>query len=117
MDDAAAYLDGPNSGNARLESFTIDNENAIENCGGNQRKQKQDNIKMFSGSNVTEIARNIQILLAERQKESLTSLETDKNIIEHNYCTLQDLIGGLQSTPSWLTFETHGNHKVSIHYF
>ena len=25
--------------------------------------------------------------------------------------------GGLQSTPSWLTFETHGNHKVSIHYF
>ena len=26
-------------------------------------------------------------------------------------------IGGLQSTPSWLTFETHGNHKVSIHYF
>ena len=26
-------------------------------------------------------------------------------------------IDGLQSTPSWLTFETHGNHKVSIHYF
>ena len=26
-------------------------------------------------------------------------------------------IGGLQSTISWLTFETHGNHKVSIHYF
>ena len=26
-------------------------------------------------------------------------------------------IDRLQSTPSWLTFETHGNHKVSIHYF
>ena len=26
-------------------------------------------------------------------------------------------IDHLQSTPSWLTFETHSNHKVSIHYF
>ena len=26
-------------------------------------------------------------------------------------------IDRLQSTPSWLTFETHSNHKVSIHYF
>ena len=89
MDDAAAYLDEANSGNASLESLATDNANAIENCGGNQRKQKQDNIKMFSESNVNEIPRIIQILLAEGQKESLKSLETDKNIIEHNYCTLQ----------------------------
>ena len=34
---------------------------------------------------------------------------------------LQLLIDRLQSTPSWLTFETivetHGNDKVSTHYF
>ena len=30
---------------------------------------------------------------------------------------IQIYIDRLQSTPSWLTFETHGNHKVSIHYF
>ena len=32
-------------------------------------------------------------------------------------CVYYTDIDGLQSTPSWLIFQTHGNHKASILYF
>ena len=92
MDDAAAYLSDASTGHVRLESFGIDDASTLEHCVGNQQqqKQKQDNIKMFSENNVTEVARGIQILIARKQTESMTSLEVDKNVIEHNYAILQD---------------------------
>ena len=92
MDDAATYLHDTNTGPVRLESFAIDNANTLKNCEGDQRKQNQYSLKMFSESYVTEIARGIQILIAQKHEESLTSPESDENVTEHNYSIRHDTV-------------------------
>ena len=91
-DDATANSNDANS-HVRHESFAIDDANTLGNCENIERKPNQVNINMFSDSNVTEVARNIQALLAaEKHKESLSSLQTDKNFIEHDYAVVEDQV-------------------------
>ena len=87
-DSTEEYLNDGNS-HARLESFALDNACILGKGEDIEREQSQLNINMFSESSVMEIARNIQALLAEKQKQSLSLVEPDKNFIEHDYASVE----------------------------
>ncbi|CAB4025266.1 Hypothetical predicted protein [Paramuricea clavata] len=112
-DDATANSNDANS-HVRHESFAI--EDTLGNCKNIERKQNQVNINMFSDSNVTEVARNIQALLAaEKHKESLSSLQTDKNFIEHDYAVLEDQVEIKDQINSFLAAGgVHSRHNHSF---